>query len=279
MSTWIEENYEDLIKIALRNREVLFEAQSEFQKIQIVETEGLGRALLLDDMWMTAEGDEKTYHEMITHPALACAPSIGRVLIVGGGDGGTAREVLRHHEVDHVDMVELDGLVIEACKTHLPSIGPSWNDPRLHVHVADGIAWVKHHIGEPYDVILVDGPEPIGPAQGLFEADFYANAAKILHPEGVFVTQSESPNLMREQHLRILGGLKAAFSRVHPYYKGVVIYPGGEWSWTFASEKVDPMEIIPERIAAVDAHTHIYNEDVHKGAFAVPNHIRRVFDR
>ena len=276
MNTWTEENYRDVIKIALRTKSVCFEGRSEYQTVKIVETEALGRALLLDDAWMTAEGDEKIYHEMITHPALTTAPYIRRVLIVGGGDGGTAREVLRHPEVERVDLVEIDGMVVDACRAHLQSIGTAWDDPRLHVHIADGMTWLKKHEGEPYNVILVDGPDPVGPAENLFGVEFYAACAKQLSADGVLVTQSESPHLMRELHLQILGALKQVFSRVHPYYKGVVIYPGGEWSWTYASNGANPFEIQSERMARIAPHTYIYNEAVHLGAFAIPNHIRKV---
>jgi len=279
MSLWSEENHEGLMKIALKTKAKCFEGVSEFQKVEIVETEALGRALLLDGVWMTAEGDEKTYHEMISHPALTTAPRIKRVLIIGGGDGGTAREVLRHPEVECVDLVELDAMVVEACRKYLPSIGSAWGDPRLHVHIADGIRWVKNYQGAPYDVILVDGPDPIGPAEGLFARDFYESCAKALSPEGVFVTQSESPNMMRELHLKILAELKGCFKKVLPYYKGVVIYPGGEWSWTYASQSVDPMYINLERASRISKDTYIYNEMVHRGAFAVPNHIRKVLER
>src|SRR6056297_3330549 len=138
MSLWYDEIAYDKIRIGLKTKRTIYIEQSEFQKISIIETEHFGKALLLDDAWMAAEGDEKTYHEMLVHPALTTAKSIERVLIIGGGDGGTAREVLRHEGVKHVDLCEIDGQLLDAVREHMPEIG-AWEDERLHVHALDGV--------------------------------------------------------------------------------------------------------------------------------------------
>jgi spermidine synthase len=275
MALWYDEVHEDKFRFGLKVVRTLFAGQSDFQKVDIIETEGLGKALLLDDLWMTAEGDEKTYHEMIVHAPMTTARNARRVLIIGGGDGGSSREVLRYPEVEHVDMVEIDGMVIEACKQHLPTIGSAWNDERLHVHVGDGVAWVKRTDLEPYDVIIVDGSDPVGPAVGLFNQDFYNACAARLADDGVFVTQGESPRFMTEVHLEMLRAAKEAFGHAWPYYQTVTIYPGGAWSWIYASKTRNPFQIDEGRVAAIEAVTEIYNQDVHRGAFAVPNHIKR----
>ncbi|MBT9557986.1 MAG: polyamine aminopropyltransferase [Myxococcales bacterium] len=276
MAIWFDEIHKDSTRFGCKIERTLFVGQSPFQKVTIVETSALGRALLLDDLWMCAEGEEKTYHELITHPALTCAPRIERVLIIGGGDGGTAREVLRHPEVKHVDMVEVDGMVVDASKEFLGTIGTAWNDPRLTVMIDDGIEFVRTAT-QGYDVIIVDGSDPQGPAVGLFNEAFFRNCAKLLSDNGVFVTQSESPNLQRDVHIEMVQTLQRVFPKVHPYYDTVTIYPGGTWSWCFASKGVSPHEPNLERVARVEQHTDVYNREMHHGVFAVPNALKRIF--
>lgn len=273
--TWYDEAYQGTSRIGLKATQTLFSEQSEFQKIDIIDTEEFGRALLLDGAWMTSEFDEKTYHEPIVHLPLAVAPKVERVLIIGGGDGGTAREVLKYDEVKHVDMVEIDGTVVEACKKYLPNIGTAWNDPRLHVHIDDGVAWVKKEHATPYDVILVDGADPVGPAEGLFNQAFFEGCKNALSAQGVLSTQAESPDMMRDVHLAMIETLEKVFPKVHPYYGSVMLYPGAQWSWIFASKDVDPTQIIQGRSDAIIEQSWLYNRDVHHAMLAVPNHIQR----
>lgn len=272
---WYDEVYEGSMRFGLRVKQVLFEQQSDFQKVSIVESETLGRALMLDGLWMTAEGDEATYHEMLVHPALTTAPRIKRVLIIGGGDGGTAREVLRYPEVEHVDMVEIDGMVVDSCKQFLGTIGTAWEDPRLNVVIGDGVAWAREADVAPYDVILVDGSDPVGPAVGLFDDAFYAGCRRLLAADGVLATQCESPRFQRQVHVDMVLALRRAFGKAYPYYGPVGIYPGGAWSWAYASSVVDPMAFDPARVARVEGYADYYNRDIHRGAFAVPNALRR----
>ncbi len=275
MAVWYEEHFEEKMRVALKGSRVLFSERSEFQLVEIVETELLGRALMLDGLWMCAEQDEKSYHEMLTHPALTTAREISRVLIIGGGDGGTAREVLRHAEVEQVTMVELDELVVRASKAHLPSIGQAWGDPRLDLRFEDGAAYVRDQDAASYDVILIDGSDPVGPAAALFGADFMSQCARVLKPGGVFAAQAGSPLLQRDEHLGLLSAMRGVFAVTRPYYGNVILYPGGAWSWAFGSHEVDPAHLHESRVVAAEAVTDIYNRDVHLGAFAVPNHIKR----
>src|SRR5882672_3231725 len=191
MALWFDETYGGQIRFGLKLKRSIFHQRSEFQSVDVVETEVFGRALALEGAWMTSERDEAHYHEMIVHPALTVARSIKRVLVIGGGDGGTIREVLRHPEVEHVTMVELDKLVADACKEHLPSFKVPWDDKRLSLRFEDGIAYLKNYSGEPYDVILIDGSDPVGPAEGLYSSPFYAAAKKCLVKDGVLVSQTE----------------------------------------------------------------------------------------
>ena len=179
MPVWVDEEHRQ-VRYGLAG-EVLVEKTSPFQRITLIRSERYGNALLLDGCWMTAERQERHYHEALVHPALCGAEAIERVLVIGGGDGGTARECLRHQGVQHLDMVEIDGEVVNLCRTHLPSLGGSaWSDPRLHLTVGDGIAWATDAPDSSYDVVLVDGSDPAGPAEGLFNRGFFEQCRRIL---------------------------------------------------------------------------------------------------
>jgi spermidine synthase len=274
MALWYDEVTDDAVRFGLKVERTLFMGKSEFQTVSVIETTAFGKALLLDDLWMTSERDEHVYHELIAHVPCTTAKKLERVLIIGGGDGGTAREVLRHPEVRHVDMVEIDGMVIKASKQHLGTIGTAWNDPRLNVVVGDGIAWVKDPSVDPYDVVIVDGSDPVGPAVGLFNRDFYAGCHSKLKDGGCFITQSESPIMLKDTHLEMIRTIADVFGEAHPLYGPVPLYPSGAWSWTFASKNVDRFAIHPERAERIEPTAKYWNRDIHRGAFALPNHIR-----
>ncbi|NIM65418.1 MAG: polyamine aminopropyltransferase [Candidatus Latescibacteria bacterium] len=279
MADWHDEVFNDRVRFGLKIRRSLYSGQSPYQKIDIFESEQFGRTLTLDGIYMTSEGDEYFYHEMLVHPAMTTAPLIRRILIIGGGDGGTAREVLRYSEVERVVMVEIDSMVVEACKEYLPSIGTAWDDPRLEVVIQDGVAYVKEAQEEPFDVILLDGSDPVGPAEGLFGEDFYHGCERLLQPEGVFALQSESPVLFWDVFLSIVRTLRKIFGRADPYFGSVPIYGAGMWTWTYATRSVDPMMIIGERIERVEPLTRYYNREIHEAAFALPTEIKKELER
>jgi spermidine synthase len=227
---------------------------------------------------MTAERQERHYHEPIVHPALCGAAAIDRVLVIGGGDGGTARECLRHRQVRHLDLVEIDPLVVELSRRHLAAIGGgAWSDPRFHLMVGDGIAWVAEAPAASYDVVIVDGSDPAGPAEGLFNRAFFGHCRRLLRPGGVFVTQSESPESFRAVHLAIVRLLREVFGHADPLYGWVPMYPSGWWSWTFAAvDRPRYLHPDPERAAAVAAGCEIWSPRWQRGAFeAVPAAIER----
>ena len=275
MALWYDEVNKDSLRFGAKTTRTLFVGQSPYQKVSVFETEALGKALMIDDLWMCAEGDEKTYHEMITHTAITTAKKSERVLIIGGGDGGTAREVLSYKHVKHVDLVEIDGMVIEACKKYLPELGTAWDDPRLNVVVGDGIAWVKREDLEPYDIILVDGSDPVGPAVGLFNEGFYKACYDRLSKDGILVTQAESPKLFYETHIELVKTLQRIFPVVHPFYQTILIYAGALWGWVYATKGTEYTEIQDDLMALAEARCEIYNREIHLGAFAVPNFIKR----
>nr|AUG32370.1 spermidine synthase [Paulinella longichromatophora] len=273
---WVDEIYGN-VRYGLLSTSVV-EQQSPYQKISIVNSATYGISLLLDGCWMTAERQECCYHEAIVHPALTTAKSIKRILIVGGGDGGTARECLRYHEVESIDMVEIDGLVVELSQDYLPTIGKGiWDDPRFHLVVDDGIAWVTSAPNASYDVIIVDCSDPVGPAEGLFNRAFIQQCRRILVPGGIFTTQSESPESSRKIHLETVRLVRKIFEHADPMYGWVPMYPSGWWSWTFAA--IDKQRYLYpklERVSTIIDTCEIWNPRWQNGAFdTIPNSIAK----
>ena len=273
---WIDELH-DGVRYGLAGQ-VLLDEQSSFQRITVIDSERYGRGLLLDGCWMTAERQERHYHEALVHPALCSAAAIERILVIGGGDGGTARECLRHPGVRHLDMVEIDGRVVELSQQHLASIGGGcWEDPRFHLTVGDGIAWAANCTDASYDVVIVDGSDPAGPAEGLFNRSFFEHCRRILRPGGVFATQSESPEAFRQVHIDTVRLLRDVFGHADPLYGWVPMYPSGWWSWTFAAVDAPRYRnVLPARAASVAAGCEIWSPRWQSGAFeAIPALIER----
>lgn len=264
--TWLIEEQTPGYRTQWQIRRVLHEVQTPFQHLQIVEMEEFGRALVLDGAVQTTVGDEYIYHEMITHVPLMTHPNPERVLVIGGGDGGTVREVLRHSQVRQVDMVEIDGAVVDACRRFLPETSCALDHPKLNLQIGDGLAWIAQAKAE-YDVILVDSSDPVGPAEGLFGEAFYRSVYEALKPGGLFVCQALSPffhqSLIRDVH-RIIAGI---FPIALPYVTVVPTYPSGLHCFLMGSRVHHPLR---DGIQAPDLATRWYTAAVHRAAFALP---------
>ncbi len=276
------EYYNGTTGLSVGVNRVLFSEQTPFQKVEIYETDTWGNLMTIDGMVMLSEKDEFVYHEMIAHTACFSHPNPKRVLIIGGGDGGTAREVLRHASVEHVDMVEIDEAVVRASKLHMPAVG-AWNDPRLHVLYENGLTFVEH-VPVKYDVIIIDGSDPVGPAVDLFKQEFYDKCAAALTENGVLTVQTESPFVehYHESMRSVSQALKNTFALNRPMVVFIPLYPTGMWSLCFASKGIDPLSA--EVAARAEAGMRVfgselkyYNPDVHKAAFALPNFVRTLF--
>ena len=263
--------------IAIKIKEVLFSAQSPFQKVEILDSDSaLGKILTLDDLMMTTEGDEFFYHEMISHIPMMNHKDPKSVLVIGGGDGGTVREVLKHSTVEKVVLCEIDGMVIDVCKEHLPTIAGMLDDPRVEVLVEDAIEFIKDKENE-YDIVLIDSTDPMGPGEGLFTEEFYTNVKKSLKKGGIVAAQSESPVVNKEEIKKMYSLLKKVFPITSTFTSPIPTYPGGYWAWAFCSEEVEPLSYIDEkRCEEVTKTCKVYNKDYHQARFALPNFLKNL---
>ncbi len=248
---------------------VLYRGRSQFQTIEIIRNRDYGRVLLLDGLVQTTERDEFYYHEMLVHPALASHPKPDRVLIVGGGDGGALREVLKH-PVKKAWMVEIDGQVIEACRRHFPWLRAAFGDRRAELVVADGNVFIDE-TPERFDVILVDSSDPVGPSTVLHEEAFYRKLRSRLRPGGIIAAQAGSLMLHQDSHARKSVFLKRLFRHSGLYLGPVPTYPVGMWGYNVLSDKVDPLKVKKLR---VPRGLKYYNPDIHRAAFALPSFLR-----
>ena len=263
--------------IAIKAGKVLVSKQTPFQKLEIFETDSaLGRVLTLDDLMMTTEGDEYHYHEMIAHVPMMHHKNPKSVLVIGGGDGGTVREVLKHDTVERVVLCEIDGDVVEECKKYLPTIACQLDNPKVEVLVEDAIEYIKDKENE-FDIVLIDSTDPMGPGEGLFTDEFYTNVKRSLKKGGIVAAQSESPFVNKEEIKKMYTQLKRVFPIVSTYTSNIPTYPGGYWAWAFCSEDVKPLSYYDERRAADITKTcKIYNRDYHMARFALPNYLKEL---
>ncbi|MGB9887478.1 MAG: polyamine aminopropyltransferase [Moorellales bacterium] len=270
---WFTELQTPTVAISCRVKQTLHWEKTPYQELAVLDTEPFGRMLTLDGVIQTTVGDEFVYHEMITWVVLSTHPHPQRVLIIGGGDGGALREVLKHPEVESATLVEIDRRVTEVCRQYLPEIAGAFNDPRATVLFEDGILHVQEHPAA-YDVIIIDSTDPVGPAEGLFSAEFYRNAYRALRDDGVFVAQTESPFFNRDLLARIYRDVSGVFPVCRLYLAPVPTYPGGLWTFTVGSKRFDPAVVEPRMPQGVT--TRYYNPAVHRAAFALPNFVREL---
>lgn len=274
------EYYNERTGLTIGLGKLLFAEQSEYQLVEVYETDTWGNLMTIDGMVMLSEKDEFVYHEMISHTAMFTHPEPKRILIIGGGDGGTAREVLKHPSVVHVDMVEIDKTVVDASKLHFPNVG-DFDNPKLNVLYEDGIAFVKN-VKTPYDVIIIDGSDPVGPAEGLFEKDFYQYCLDALSDNGVLTAQTESPwvKAYYPSMKKVFGALDDLFPISKMYLSFIPLYPAGMWSMACASRQEDPLsdpvlQRVGEGVQSL-GELRYYNRDIHAGSFAIPTFVRDI---
>lgn len=260
--------------------ELLFEVKTEHQHLEIYQTPFLGRVMLLDGVVQTTEKDEFIYHEMMVHVPLFAHPNPKRVLIIGGGDGGILREVLRHKNVEHVTQVEIDGSVIDMCKAYFPNHSQgAFNDPRANIVIADGKAFVAE-CQDTFDVIISDSTDPIGPGEVLFTSDFYQDEKTCLNPGGIMVAQNGVPFMQGDEVSNTHQRLQKLYQDAYFYVAPVPTYTGGfmtlAWATDDASLRQQDSAAISKRYEQAGFATRYYNPDIHVASFALPNYIRQL---
>lgn len=278
MQLWYTEQHTPQVKFSIKVDRQLFSGQSEFQRIDIFDSKEFGRFLTLDGYMMLTEKDEFIYHEMMVHVPMAVQPEIKRILVIGAGDGGVVRELVRYDTVEHIDLVEIDELVIEVCKKYLPLTACRLDDERVTIHYEDGLKFVRKCENE-YDLIIVDSTDPFGPGEGLFTKEFYGNCYKALTETGIMVNQHESPfypedaMAMQRAHKRIV----ESFPISKVYQAHIPTYPSGHWLFGFSSKKDHPVhDLKATKWNTLGINTKYYNTRLHLGAFALPTYVEEL---
>jgi spermidine synthase len=278
-AAWNVERLHDDHAQALRITTEFYDSATEHQRIRVFENPTFGRIMTLDGVVQVTEGDNFIYHEMLTHVPILAHGAARRVLVVGGGDGGMAREVLKHDAVKQVTMVEIDSGVVEFCKQYLPGISAgAFDDPRLELVIADGATFMKEN-ADLYDVIIVDSTDPVGPGEVLFTDTFYGHARARLAEGGILVTQNGVPFLQGGELANTMRAFRALFSDVSCYIATVPTYAGGPmafgWGTDGAARQVN-LATLAARFEAAGIATDYYTPEVHLGAFALPPYVSRL---
>lgn len=278
MELWFSEPHTPNVKLSIRVDRQLYSGKSEYQRIDVFDSPEFGRFLVLDGYMMLTEKDEFIYHEMITHVPMAVHPQVRDVLVIGAGDGGVIRELVRYPEISHIDMVEIDPLVVEVCKKYLPSTACSLDDPRLSIHYEDGLKFVRAK-EYAYDLVIVDSTDPFGPGEGLFTREFYGNCYKALREDGILVNQHESPYYAEDARAcqRAHKNIVQSFPVCKVYQAHIPTYPSGHWLFGFASKKYHPLRNLDEvRWNLRGLSCKYYTTMLHKGAFYIPAYVEEL---
>lgn len=270
---WVTEEQTPNMKLSLRINQVLVNKKSEYQDITLVETMEYGRMLILDGAIQIAERDEFCYSEMMAHTVLCAHPDPKRVLIVGGGDGGVLREVLRHKNVEKATMIDIDKDVIDAAKKYLPTLSCAMDDPRADVRSMDALAYIRS-VSNEFDVAIVDSTDPVEFAAGLFEANFYEDVKNALKEDGMMLAQTESPFSDANVMIGAYTEMKKVYPVVSVCWGAMPTYPTGMWTYTIGSKKLDPS--VPR--SAIPEGTKYYTEDIHRSAFTLPPFLKNLLD-
>jgi spermidine synthase len=271
-SEWFTEAYEGKTAFSVRIEEKLFQARSDFQKIEVYKTQAMGRVLILDGCFMVTESDSFIYHEMLVHPAMSAVRTPSRVLVIGGGDGGAVTEIVKYPCVESVTLCEIDPMVISTCRKYFPEISSGLDDPRVTIATQDGADFVARRSSE-FDLVLVDSTDPVGPGEALFRKSFFESVKNSLRKGGAAVFQTESPLFMENVFASAVSTLKGVFGKnsTYPYLATIPSYPGGLWSFTFCSTDIDPVkEAAYLSLNHVTPTLKYYNRDVQLAAFSLP---------
>lgn len=280
MEIWFSELHTDNVKLSVRIDRQLFSGESEYQRIDVFESSDLGKFVALDGEIVFSDKDEFIYDEMVAHVPMAVHPDVRRVLIIGGGDGGVAGELLRYPGVESIDVVETDPMFIDVCRRYFPEIAGSLDNERVHVFCQDGLRFLRGKT-EEYDLIINDSTDPFGHTEGLFTKEFYGSCYKALKKDGVMVYQHGSPfydedeEACRAMHRKVFRSFP--ISRV--YQAHIPTSPSGYWLFGFASKKYHPLrDFKPAQWKALGIPTEYYTANLHLGAFMLPRYVEELLE-
>lgn len=273
MDMWLKEAQIGNAAMTYQVKETLVTKKTDFQDLAIIDTYAFGRMLLLDGIVQTTIKDEFVYHEMISHIPLYTHPNPKKVLVVGGGDGGAIREILKHPSVEKAVLCEIDRSVIEECKKYLPEISCELDNPRCEIFIGDGIKYVHEHKNE-FDIIIVDSTDPFGAAEGLFGGSFYKEIYECLTADGIFIAQTETPFYLPHVVKNVFSDAKELFPVTKLFMAAIPTYPSGYWSFTVGSKKYDPEKV--ELQDKYDVTTKYYTKQLHKACFTLPKYVEEL---
>ena len=281
MELWFSDYHTEKVKVSVKIEKQLFGEQTDFQRIDIFDSTEFGRFLSSDGSIVFSEKDEFVYDEMIVHVPMAVHPNVKKVLVIGGGDGGVARELSYYEEIEQIDVVEPDQVFVEACKEFFPDNACGLEDARVNIYYEDGLRFLRTKHDE-YDLIINDAIDPLGHTAGLFTKEFYGNCYRALKEDGIMVYQHGSPFYDEDEESCRVMHRKAShsfpISRV--YQAHIPTYPSGHWLFGFASKKYHPVhDLDAERWLARGLETRYYTPKLHEGAFCLPAYVEKLLKR
>ena len=280
MELWYSEFHTGNVKLSVRINRQLFSGESEFQRIDVFESEEFGRFVALDGEIVFSDKDEFIYDEMVTHVPMTVHPNVKNVLIIGGGDGGVARELIHYPQIESIDVVESDKMFVDVCAEMFPDIAQGLKDERVNIYYEDGLRFLRNKKAR-YDLIINDSTDPLGHTEGLFTKEFYGSCYKALRDDGIMVYQHGSPFYdedeveCRKMHRKVFRSFPV--SRV--YQAQIPTCPSGYWLFGFASKKYHPLEDFrPERFDNLNIETWYYTTNLHRGAFMLPKYVEDLLE-
>lgn len=272
MEFWFSEFHTGNVKLSVRVNKQLFAGESEYQRIDVFESPEFGKFVALDGEIVFSDADEFVYDEMVTHVPMAVHPHVKNVLIIGGGDGGVAKELIRYPDIETIDVVEVDKMFVDVCRDIFPEVAAGMNDPRVNIHYEDGLRFLRNKRSQ-YDLIINDSTDPFGHTEGLFTKEFYGSCYKALREDGIMVYQHGSPfydedeQACRDMHRKVYRSFP--ISRV--YQAHIPTYAAGYWLFGFASKKYHPVDDLDTQAwLALNLRTRYYTTRLHLGAFCLP---------
>ena len=280
MDFWFSEMHTHNVKMSIRVEKQLFSGQSDFQRIDVFESAEFGRFLTSDGSVIFSEADEFTYDEMIVHVPMAVHPNVRKVLVIGGGDGGVARELSYYTEIEEIDVVEPDELFVKVCQEFFPDNARGLDDPRVKLHYRDGLRFLRGKQDE-YDLIINDSTDPLGHTAGLFTKEFYGSCFKALHDDGIMVYQHGSPFFDEDEDACRAMHRKAykSFPISRVYQAHIPTCPSGYWLFGFASKKYHPLrDFNAVRWRERGLKTWYYTTNLHMGAFMLPKYVEDLLE-